>query len=237
MLIDNRHAKYRMPINCVSKKSNHRNRSTGMYHSLDVQSLTASYGGVAHTAVGAIAWRSSHGNGRLLLCHVSIQPPDGGRHRVAHQQHLEPQSDAVRCRVPNEVREFNDQLCQQLVSWSQGECVDFANIVIDSAGFSEFRRRVTEACREIAWGETTTYGELARRVGCPRAARGVGRVMASNPFPIVVPCHRVVASDGQLRGFSAPGGIATKERLLRIERQGAQRAEAFSGRQQSLRWG
>ncbi len=74
--------------------------------------------------------------------------------------------------------------------------------------------------------QTATYGELAQRIGAPDAARAVGRAMAQNPFAPIVPCHRVVAADGSLGGFSAAGGAATKQRMLAIEARvaGAQRS-------------
>jgi len=76
---------------------------------------------------------------------------------------------------------------------------------------------VFAATRRIAPATTATYGEIARAVGMPKAAQAVGAALGSNPFPIVVPCHRVLAADGALTGFSAPGGIATKRRMLEIE--------------------
>jgi O-6-methylguanine DNA methyltransferase len=82
---------------------------------------------------------------------------------------------------------------------------------------------VYQAAREIPAGATATYGELARRVGTPRDARAVGRALGMNPFPIVVPCHRVIAAGGKLGGFSAPGGVATKRRMLAIEQLGVER--------------
>ena len=78
-----------------------------------------------------------------------------------------------------------------------------------------FRREVLEETRRIPSGETRTYGWLAERVGRPRAARAVGRVMATNPLPLVVPCHRVVGSNGSLTGYG--GGLRMKETLLRAE--------------------
>jgi methylated-DNA-[protein]-cysteine S-methyltransferase len=81
----------------------------------------------------------------------------------------------------------------------------------------EFNGRVYEAARAIPPGETLTYGEVAERIGERGAAQAVGKALGGNPFPIVVPCHRVLAADGTLRGFSAPGGIATKRRMLAIE--------------------
>ena len=91
-----------------------------------------------------------------------------------------------------------------------------ADLSIDWDGISPFRRTVLEEAMRIPAGETRSYGWLAQKVGSPRAARAVGRVMATNPLPLVVPCHRVVASDGSLGGYG--GGLALKERLLRAER-------------------
>ena len=87
--------------------------------------------------------------------------------------------------------------------------------LIDWNGVTGFRRAVMEEALRIPRGETRSYGWLAGRVGRPRAARAVGRVMATNPLPIVVPCHRVVGSDGSLRGYGA--GLHVKEALLRAE--------------------
>ena len=80
---------------------------------------------------------------------------------------------------------------------------------------TEFQRQVYRAVSAIPRGQTRSYGWLAERVGRPRAARAVGRVMATNPLPIVVPCHRVIGSDGSLRGYGA--GLPMKEALLRAE--------------------
>jgi methylated-DNA-[protein]-cysteine S-methyltransferase len=80
-----------------------------------------------------------------------------------------------------------------------------------------FDRRVYEVARAIAPGETLSYGDVATRLGDPAAAREVGQALGRNPFPVIVPCHRVVAAGSRLGGFSAPGGAATKRRLLAIE--------------------
>lgn len=93
----------------------------------------------------------------------------------------------------------------------------FANLAlhVDWNGVSGFRRAVLEETMRIPAGETCSYGWIAEKVGNPRAARAVGRVMATNPLPLVVPCHRVVGSDGGLTGYG--GGLAMKETLLRLE--------------------
>lgn len=80
-----------------------------------------------------------------------------------------------------------------------------------------FHREVLECCAQIAAGQTLTYGQLAARAGRPRAARAVGSAMARNRWPLIIPCHRVVGSDGRLTGYSGTGGIETKRRLLGLE--------------------
>ena len=80
-----------------------------------------------------------------------------------------------------------------------------------------FRDKVLAATRQLGYGATTTYGELARRVGHPGAARAVGTVMSTNRFPILIPCHRVLAAGGQLGGYTAPAGPDLKQRLLEME--------------------
>jgi methylated-DNA-[protein]-cysteine S-methyltransferase len=89
---------------------------------------------------------------------------------------------------------------------------------LDLTGVTEFRRRALEACRKIPRGRTAAYADLARAAGSPRAGRAVGSAMANNPLPLIVPCHRVVRSDGTLGGFSSPEGIRLKRRLLELER-------------------
>ncbi|MGE0701649.1 MAG: methylated-DNA--[protein]-cysteine S-methyltransferase [Hyphomicrobiaceae bacterium] len=96
--------------------------------------------------------------------------------------------------------------------------VDLGSIAVDLAGVPEFHAAIYAALRRVPCGETITYGELARAVGAPGAARGVGQAMARNPVPVVIPCHRVLAKGERLGGFSAPGGVATKQRLLALER-------------------
>ena len=83
--------------------------------------------------------------------------------------------------------------------------------------YPEFYRKVWLACIEIKAGETRSYKWLARRIGSPRAARAVALALKRNPFAPLVPCHRVIRSDGTLGGYSGPGGTAAKERMLRKE--------------------
>jgi methylated-DNA-[protein]-cysteine S-methyltransferase len=90
-------------------------------------------------------------------------------------------------------------------------------VTIDTEGVPDFNRRVYDMARTIPAGATLSYGELAERLGDRTLARDVGVALGQNPFPIIVPCHRVVAASGKTGGFSAPGGVRTKLRLLSIE--------------------
>ncbi len=98
-----------------------------------------------------------------------------------------------------------------------GGTVDLGFVTLDERGIDPLRRAVYAATRTIPPGATATYGELARAIGRPDAARDVGAALARNPFPIVVPCHRVLGANGKLTGFSAPGGLETKRRILELE--------------------
>jgi methylated-DNA-[protein]-cysteine S-methyltransferase len=104
--------------------------------------------------------------------------------------------------------------------YAKGEAVDLSCIPVALDQFTEFEMAVRLACQHIPFGQTLTYGELAEQVGRPGAARAVGNVMRKNPTPLVVPCHRVVGTQG-LGGFSAPQGLAMKTRLLDLEQRSA----------------
>ena len=104
-----------------------------------------------------------------------------------------------------------------IVALLQGEPSDLSAIALDMEGVAPFHRRVYEVARTIPPGKTLAYGEVAARLGAAGAARAVGQALGHNPFPIVVPCHRVVAAGGKIGGFSAHGGPATKRRMLAIE--------------------
>lgn len=98
-----------------------------------------------------------------------------------------------------------------------GELQDFRDVPVDVGDAELFARRVLEFTREIPAGETRTYGEVAKALGQPHAAQAVGQALGSNPIPLIIPCHRVLAASGRLGGFSVHGGQVTKERLLEIE--------------------
>ena len=99
-----------------------------------------------------------------------------------------------------------------------GEETDFSRVSVDLSDQDAFFKAVYAAARQVGWGHTTTYGTLAKELGAgPEAARDVGQAMAKNPVPLIIPCHRVLAAGGKVGGFSAPGGAASKIRMLELE--------------------
>ena len=105
----------------------------------------------------------------------------------------------------------------RIAAYLAGAADDLRDLAIDLAGVGAFDRNVYEEARAIPPGETITYGALAARLGDPAQARAVGQSLGRNPWPIIVPCHRITAAEGRMGGFSAPGGQATKLKLLEIE--------------------
>ncbi|HBP23247.1 MAG TPA: cysteine methyltransferase [Planctomycetes bacterium] len=111
-----------------------------------------------------------------------------------------------------------DALIEDLYQHLGGESRDFAEVPLDLVATTPFQRHVYSVCRELPPGEVTTYAGLAERMGrAASSARAVGSALGKNPVPLVVPCHRVVGSDGRLHGFTAPGGLTLKQRLLDLE--------------------
>lgn len=114
--------------------------------------------------------------------------------------------------------------CQRLADRLQAYCSggrdDFRDVPVAALWSTPFQQKVIAALRAVEYGDRTTYRDLAAIVGHAGAARAVGQVMATNPVPLVVPCHRVLASGGKLGGFSAPTGIALKQQLLELEAAG-----------------
>ena len=117
--------------------------------------------------------------------------------------------------APTNVREAIDGIRRVM----SGESVDLGFVILDDREVEPFRRQVYAATRAVPAGSTVTYGEIARVIGRsdPEGARDVGAALARNPTPIIVPCHRVVGANGKLTGFSAPGGLDTKRRMLELE--------------------
>lgn len=117
---------------------------------------------------------------------------------------------------------YEKDLCrglqQRIAAYFEGENVDFStDPAVDLTDLGAFQREILLACRQIGFGQTQTYAELASSAGRAKAARAVGTAMARNPVPLIVPCHRVLRADGGLGGFSAIGGTTLKQRMLRHE--------------------
>jgi methylated-DNA-[protein]-cysteine S-methyltransferase len=159
------------------------------------------------TAIGhcGIAW-SARGIAGLNL-------PEGNEHRTRARL-IERFPGASEQAPPPEIQAAIDSIVQLLA----GEPRDLAGLPIDETGVAEFNARVYAIARRIPPGSTLSYGDIARQLGDVALSRAVGQALGQNPFPIVVPCHRVLGADGSLGGFSAQGGVETKRRLLTLER-------------------
>lgn len=114
-------------------------------------------------------------------------------------------------------RDWNPHLAARLRAYAEGARDQFLDVPVTLGPIGQFRARVYRQCRCIPYGNVLTYGQLAAQVGSPRAARAVGNALAANRLPILIACHRVVAAGGGLGGFSAPGGLEMKTRLLTLE--------------------
>jgi methylated-DNA-[protein]-cysteine S-methyltransferase len=153
-----------------------------------------------------VAW-SAHGL-------VAVQLP--ARDRAATERRL-----IARCRSRGITAPSPEiaALIADITRYLDGERVNFSAVPVDLSGLDPFRRNLYETMRALPWGTTTTYGALAHTIGLTQweGARDVGEAMGRNPVPIVIPCHRVLAAGQKLGGFSAPGGVATKAKLLALE--------------------
>jgi methylated-DNA-[protein]-cysteine S-methyltransferase len=158
------------------------------------------------TAIGpcGIAWRD---NG---ICAVQLpeQSDSATRSRLVRRH-----PGAATATPPTDVQDAIDRITALLA----GEADDLTDIEVDLGHLPEFNRRVYDLARSVGPGQTTTYGEIAARLGAPHASREVGQALGQNPVPLIVPCHRVLAAGGKVGGFSAQGGVTTKLRLLDIE--------------------
>lgn len=169
-------------------------------------SVTTSAYALFDTAIGTcgVVWNDRG------ICGLQLPERDTSRLRARLRRRL---SDAREAKPPASVQAAIDRLVALLL----GERVDLRSVTLDIDGLPDLERDVYVAAREIPPGATLTYGEVARRIGRPGAAREVGAALGRNPFAIIVPCHRVVAANGKTGGFSAVGGVATKLKLLAIE--------------------
>jgi methylated-DNA-[protein]-cysteine S-methyltransferase len=143
---------------------------------------------------------------------VGLQLPEAGE-TEARERMLHRFPAAAETSPPPKVRRAIDHT----VALLQGKAIDLSTVELDMGNVPPFHRRVYEVARSIPPGKTLSYGDIAARLDRRGAARAVGQALGQNPFPIVVPCHRVLAAGGKIGGFSAHGGTATKLRMLAIE--------------------
>ncbi len=147
-----------------------------------------------------------------------VSSPDGLRNVMLPQKSKETALARIiscGCDIENHDLACFGDLPQRFRRYLEGEAITFAE-KLDLSGATCFQQSVWQAVQSIPYGETRSYGWVAGQLSLPKAARPVGQALVKNPVPIVVPCHRVVASDGSLGGFS--GGLEIKEYLLRLER-------------------
>jgi methylated-DNA-[protein]-cysteine S-methyltransferase len=169
--------------------------------------MTAAHFAVFETPIGVcgIAW-TGHG-----VCGVQLPEPNAEAARVRLRRRFV----GARENPPIEtIRRTIDGIAALLA----GRPADLSETPLDLRGIPVFPQRVYALTRQIPSGHTTSYGEIATRLGEPGTARAVGEALGRNPVPLIVPCHRVLAAGGKFGGFSARGGVATKMRLLAIER-------------------
>jgi methylated-DNA-[protein]-cysteine S-methyltransferase len=161
---------------------------------------------VFDTAIGAcgLAWRDD------VVIGTSLPEGSASRTRAWLMRRF---PVAVEGPPPAPVREA----VAGIVALLSGARQDLASVPLDFSGVPEFNRRAYDVARTIPPGKTLTYSDIAHRLGQPGSAQAVGQAMGHNPFPIIVPCHRVLAAGGKDGGFSARGGVGTKRRMLVIE--------------------
>lgn len=157
-----------------------------------------------HTAIGWVAFSGTDDNG-VLRTKVGYESP-GALVQAIEAIDAAPFED-------DWCPELRERLCRYLA----GRADDFQDVKVGATWSTDFQRLVIAALRQVPCGATLSYQELAARAGRPKAARAVGQVMATNPVPLIVPCHRVLGSGGRLGGFSAPTGLDLKRRLLELE--------------------
>lgn len=110
------------------------------------------------------------------------------------------------------------EVTARILAYAEGANDNFADVELDLSRVPEVNRRIYDHIRGLAWGETTTYGAIARWLGDVALSRAVGAAMGANPIPLIVPCHRVLAADGRTGGFSSPGGVRAKMEMLALEK-------------------
>ncbi len=166
---------------------------------------------IFETAIGwaGIAWGPTAAGERIIAAHLPEADPGVVKRSFARR--------APGAVETSDIPEAMERVIASVQALMRGERVDLSGVSLDLARVPEFHARVYEVARAIPAGETLTYGEVAERLGDKLLARAVGEALGKNPWPILVPCHRVTAAGGKLGGFSARGGAMTKLKLLDIE--------------------
>ena len=169
--------------------------------------ITAQHYRVFDTGLGAcgVAWTAS-GLTRMQL-------PEWDRKTTGQRLRQRMGAEAWAGELPTAIA----AAIAEVQDYASGAARDFRGVALCFDGLPAFHALIYHALRDVAWGRTTTYGALAKSVHAPGAARAVGVAMSRNPWPIIVPCHRVLAAQRKIGGFSAFGGATTKATLLRLE--------------------
>jgi len=162
----------------------------------------------------AIAW-SARGVTRFILPEATAEAAE----RALRRRHRDAEPAAATPAIADTIAAVR--------RYFAGTRTDFSSVALDLEDADGMPAKILAAARAIGWGETTTYGALAKRFGEGwELARDVGQAMAKNPVPLIVPCHRVLGAGGRMGGFSAPGGVATKTKMLALEGHAATKVPA-----------
>ena len=157
------------------------------------------------SGVAAIGWQGTSITGLRLPAPTAAETEHAMVRRLPRAMRAKPSAE-IEAVIGAAIRYF------------AGERVEFFGVPIDLGKQSPFFAQVYDRVRTLGWGETTTYGAIAQELGAgPETARAVGQAMATNPIPLIVPCHRVMAAGGKIGGFSAPGGALSKAHMLELE--------------------
>ena len=146
---------------------------------------------------------------------LSVQMPEDTKEALL--QSMRKRFDLADLKWESKAPNFVAELAEKIHLHLSGKPQKFSLKFLQMEQFAPFHKKVYENTIRIPNGKVLTYGELAKNAGSPKAFRAVGQAMAKNPFPIVIPCHRVVGSSGGLVGYAAPGGTVTKQKILEIE--------------------
>lgn len=169
--------------------------------------------------------RSGNAVFETALGFMALAWSEAGLTRLCLPEKTQAAAERRLLRLTGEVASFGERaapdwlvgLIADIRRYADGENVDFSAVPVDLTGVDEFRRDIYAAARKLRHGESTTYGGLAEMAGHSKLFRQTGSALGSNPIPLVIPCHRILAAGGKIGGFSATGGSTMKETMLRLE--------------------